>query len=269
MPPSYTAAQKGAISQYVALTQTDKTTAAKLLKQFNWDVQQAANAFFSGNANVASNPHKSKLTKLFDSYRENPTEEPDEVNMEGMGKMMQDMKVDMESTDLLIFSELVQSPTLGKITREGFVDGLSQQAVSDSAKISALINQRSSVLSSSDRATLKKVYKHTFTIAKAQGSKSIPLDSAIEFWRLLFSPPSLSWSTPNSPWLDWWIEFLEAKWKKSVNKDMWDQTLSFAFKTLEDESMSWWSEDSAWPGVIDEFVAWVKEKRGGEEMDTS
>lgn len=44
MPPSYTSAQKAAISQYVALTQTDKTTAAKLLKQYNWDVQTAANS---------------------------------------------------------------------------------------------------------------------------------------------------------------------------------------------------------------------------------
>jgi DCN1-like protein 1/2 len=26
--------------------------------------------------------------------------------------------------------------------------------------------------------------------------------------------------------------------------------------------LSFWSEDGAWPGVIDEFVAYVKEKRG-------
>ncbi|PSK43099.1 hypothetical protein B9Z65_7053 [Elsinoe australis] len=270
MPPSYTSAQKAAISQYVALTQTDKTTAAKLLKQYNWDVQTAANSFFSGGSNMASNPHKAKLTKLFDSYRENPAEEPDEVNMEGMGNMMGDMNVNMESVDLLVFSELVQSPTLGKVTREGFVDGLSQEGTPDTSRIASLIASRSAALSSSDRTILKKVYKHTFLIAKAQGSKSIPLEAAIEYWRLLFSSPSLDWSTPNNPWLEWWIEFLQEKWKKSVNKDMWDQTLSFADKTLKDDSLSWWSEDSAWPGVIDEFVAWVKEKRGGgEEMDTS
>ena len=28
--------------------------------------------------------------------------------------------------------------------------------------------------------------------------------------------------------------------------------------------MSWWSEDSAWPGVIDQFVEYVKEKREGQ-----
>ena len=39
-------------------------------------------------------------------------------------------------------------------------------------------------------------------------------------------------------------------------------------KSLEDESMSWWSEDGAWPGVLDEFVEYVRGKRdGGNEMD--
>ena len=39
---------------------------------------------------------------------------------------------------------------------------------------------------------------------------------------------------------------------------MWE----FVQKTMTDESLAWWSEDGAWPGVVDEFVAWVKKKRG-------
>ena len=26
--------------------------------------------------------------------------------------------------------------------------------------------------------------------------------------------------------------------------------------------MAWWSEDGAWPGVVDEFVAFVRTQRG-------
>lgn len=61
-------------------------------------------------------------------------------------------------------------------------------------------------------------------------------------------------------------------WKKGISKDMWDQTGVFIQKSQEDESMSWWSEDGAWPGVIDEFVGFVKEKRkggGGDGMDVA
>ena len=42
-------------------------------------------------------------------------------------KMMGEMDVSVESVGLLIFSELVQSPTLGRLTREGFVNGLSSE----------------------------------------------------------------------------------------------------------------------------------------------
>ena len=118
------------------------------------------------------------------------------------------------------------------------------------------------------KAQFKSIYKHSFILARPEGQKAVPLDTATVFWRLLFSAPSLQWEAENTPWLDWWIEFLESRWKKSVNKDMWDQTLSFAEKTLADGSLSWWSEDAAWPGVIDEFVEYAqKEKRGVDAMD--
>lgn len=49
---------------------------------------------------------------------------------------------------------------------------------------------------------------------------------------------------------------------------MWEQTLVFSQKSLKDETMSWWSEDGAWPGVLDEFVAYVKTRKGDEgKMD--
>lgn len=59
-----------------------------------------------------------------------------------------------------------------------------------------------------------------------------------------------------------WQEYLEANWTKSVNRDMWNQTLEFFLKVLQDEDLTFWSEDGAWPGVIDDFVAWAKVKRG-------
>lgn len=61
------------------------------------------------------------------------------------------------------------------------------------------------------------------------------------------------------------MEFLETRWKKGVNRDMWDQLGVFVMKTLEDEELGFWSEDGAWPGAIDEFVLFVREKRRGDE----
>jgi hypothetical protein len=115
--------------------------------------------------------------------------------------------------------------------------------------------------------TFTKVYKYTFLLGKTGNQKAVPLETATAYWELLFESPlsAVKWNSPNTPWSTWWVEFLNASWKKSVNKDMWNETLKFAHLTLQDETMSFWNEESSWPSVIDDFVGWVKkEKRGGD-----
>lgn len=111
---------------------------------------------------------------------------------------------------------------------------------------------------------LRTTYRHTFQLALTPGQKSLALDAAIEYWRLLFaSGQGLDWKSQSTPWFDWWLEFLEAeKPIKGVSRDIWNQMWEFVQKTTADETLGWWSEDGAWPGVVDEFVAWVKKRRG-------
>lgn len=140
-------------------------------------------------------------------------------------------------------------------------------AVDTISKQKSYIANQTALLSS-DITLFKRVYKHTFVCSKEKGHKALPLDNAIVYWQMLFSPPGMKWVTPTTNWLDLWVEFLQKKWAKSVNKDMWNQTLEFSLKTMQDESLSFWSEDGAWPSVIDEFVAYVKELRGSQVPDT-
>lgn len=44
MPASYNSTQKSAISEFTGVTQSDKNSAAKVLKQHNWNVAAAVNA---------------------------------------------------------------------------------------------------------------------------------------------------------------------------------------------------------------------------------
>ena len=62
-------------------------------------------------------------------------------------------------------------------------------------------------------------------------------------------------------WLTLWIDFVQSRWRKAVSRDLWDQTLIFAKRTLDDASLAWWSEEASWPGVVDEFVGSVKAER--------
>lgn len=86
---------------------------------------------------------------------------------------------------------------------------------------------------------------------------------------MFFSAESggFSANTDTTPWLDWWIEFLEERGKKPINKDLWEQFEVFLRKAQDDETFGWWEEDGAWPGAIDDFVNWVKAKRDGNKME--
>lgn len=228
-------------------------------------------SYFSGGANTAGrNPHQATLSKTFDKYRDDPKNEPDELDVNGTMQLLGDMQIGMEDIGSLIFSEIVQSPSLGKVTRDGFIEGFSNVGADSLPKMrNAILQRRSALPDPSARQVFKNVYNHTFTVALQPGQKAVILEVATEFWRLLFTSPSLAWSTQNTPWIDWWLEFMEERWKKAVNKDLWKQTLSFAEQTLKDDSLSFWSEESSWPSVIDDFVEYVKtEKRGGTSGDS-
>ncbi|XPS69892.1 Scaffold-type E3 ligase [Ascochyta lentis] len=272
MPPAYTAQQKAAISQFMSFTQMDRTAAVRVLKSHGWDAQNAVNGYYSGSGggSNASAATKATLNKLFDKYREDPAGEPDAIGVEGTMSYLPQLEVDLEGMESLAALEIIQAPTMGEISREGFVNGWLERDCDTIDKQKAYIQNLKTQLPT-DKAVFTRVYKYTFFLAKTGQQKAVALDSAILYWDLLFASPlsAVKWSTPSTPWLDWWKEFLNATWKKSVNKDMWNETLKFAQLTLQDEAISFWNEESSWPSVIDDFVEWVKnEKRGGNEQKT-
>lgn len=184
-------------------------------------------------------------------------------------RYLEDLGVPLDGVGFIVISEILDSPQMGQFPRAGFEKGWTlyqANTLDKQRKIGSHLIQQ--VGKPPQRDFFKQVYKRAFTIGRQHGQKAVDLAAATEYWKLLFSEPSVVWRSETTPWLDWWIEFLERDWKKSVNKDMWDQTYSFFEKSVQDESMSWWDENGAWPGVIDDFVMFVqKEKRGVSSAD--
>lgn len=192
---------------------------------------------------------------------------PDTIAIDGTIKYLGDLGVNLDEVAVLAILTELAAPTMGELTREGFINGWKSLNCDTLAKQQSHLAHIRSYLAA-DRSLFQRVYKHTFFLARNPGQKAVQLDAATEYWRLLLQKPSLDWKGDDgTPWLEWWLEFLQEKWKKSVNKDMWDQTLVFVSKSLEDGSMSWWSEDGAWPGVLDEFVGHVKAKRAEQGVE--
>jgi hypothetical protein len=63
------------------------------------------------------------LNKLFDKYREDAAGEPDAIGVEGTMSYLQELEVDLEGMESLAVLEIIQAPTMGEISRDGFVNG--------------------------------------------------------------------------------------------------------------------------------------------------
>lgn len=76
-----------------------------------------------GGGSNASSATKATLNKLFDKYRENATAEPDLIGVDGTMSYLEDLQINLEGMDSLAALEIIQAPTMGEITRDGFVNG--------------------------------------------------------------------------------------------------------------------------------------------------
>ena len=62
------------------------------------------------------------------------------------------------------------------------------------------------------------------------------------------------------PLLGEWTTFLQEKDVKVVTTDVWNMLLTFSNDIASD--MSNYDDDGAWPVLIDDFVDWIRARRG-------
>lgn len=162
---------------------------------------------------------------------------------------------------MFVAMELVQAPAMGEIHRQGFVDGWKATDLTTFTKAAQKKYVRDLVAKlPTDYVYFRKVYRHAFFAGKEASQKSLALDYAKIYWSTLFSPPGRPWNSENRDWSALWAQFIDEKFTHSVSKDLWNQTLEFARKTMEDEALRFYNEEDSWPGVIDDFVAWYRQK---------
>ncbi|KAL2272048.1 hypothetical protein VTJ83DRAFT_1419 [Remersonia thermophila] len=225
---------------------------------------------------------KTQLGQLFDELLPESEKGADAIDAEGCQAYIQRLGADPETYEMFVVLETVQAESIGSITRSGFVEGWAKVAAETGGAVAAdWSSQQRHIRSriaavSSDPNYFKTLYDFAFRVGREPGQKALDMGYALAFWSVLLAPTMNSWRSARVDWLSAWSDFLKEKYgvvrsggdddeevveyKRTVSRDLWSQTRLFAAKTLQDETLGFWSEDQAWPGMIDEFVVWAKEK---------
>ncbi|KAL7625981.1 Scaffold-type E3 ligase [Parahypoxylon ruwenzoriense] len=265
MPPA-SSLQKAALASFTSITGASEKIAQRYLKNTNYRLNEAIDAYFQTNAGASAQSVEPRLAKMFDSLRNEAEDGKDSLGVSSSMSYIELLDVDMEGPSLWVALELLQVPSIGETTREGFVNGWKLTGAEPKIESQKQHIARLTESLTRDRDLLRRVYRYAFVAGKEGDQRSLTLDTAIVYWDGLFKKPGQVWvgRVAGIDWLNEWKTFLREKWTRSVSRDMWNQTLEFALKSIEDESLGFWSEDGAWPGVIDDFVAWYRHK---SEMD--
>ncbi|KAF8214675.1 Cullin binding-domain-containing protein [Mycena galopus ATCC 62051] len=271
------------IAQFCGVTGASVKDAKKFLEKYK-RVDVAVDAYYGDPNALATTAARSavpaastsKLNTLFDKYKD---PDSDDITVDGTIRLCQDLGVDPEDVVLLAVAFELKSMNVGEWNRAGWLEGWKNIGCDSTAAMKTALPRLRTKLGQ-DSAYFQKVYNHTFEFAKAQGQRSISIETAIAFWALLLphgmdggalahldaagdvDMGSASGKGSGGGWqpqhVDWWFEFLQEKGGKGVSKDTWVMFHDFV-RTI-DARFEAYDLEAAWPSTIDDFVEYAKER---------
>ncbi|XBI79612.1 hypothetical protein VPH35_089018 [Triticum aestivum] len=272
------------VQQFMAITGASEKVALQALKASDWHLEGSFDYFYSQpQISVTNSRH---LEDLYSRYKER---DADMIMVEGTSQLCNDLLVDPQDVVMLVISWHMKAATMCEFTRQEFIDGLQSIGVDSIEKLrEKLPSLRAEIKDDNkfreiynfafawarEKVILEiKLFVPIFSIVIVfigtsvfqpvlsmklsynillilQGQKSLPLETAIGMWRLLFA--ERHW-----PLIDHWCQFLQVRHNKAISRDTWSQLLEFV-KTI-DPQLSNYDEEGAWPYLIDEFVEYLTE----------
>jgi len=257
------ASEKKALKEFkLVVPGVQDKVALELLKAHKWNAERAIDAFYQGggkggenkkatSGGKASETQKTNLNKIFDKYA-GEGKQKDKMVDDKLGQFFRDFSVDPEkdAVTTLGLAWKIKCKTLGEINRTEFVDGFATLGADTTTEIkSQLATIKSSLATSGNAATFKDFYLWVFTFIKDdEERKVVDAAPAVEMMALVLAD---RWTH-----LPKWVDFVTSTSVKVISFDVWSQVLEFS-KEVKDLSL-YNPDESAWPGIFDEFVEFVK-----------
>lgn len=241
--------QKDKVTYLKSVLGTDESATIDCLKKSGWDVDRACDEYFSSTQSKEATKVKAtkKLESTFNTYKD----QEEKIDIEGITKFLSDLSVDPLDPVTLVISYHFNAKTMGEYTKDEFLGGMTKLRAETTKDLQAQLKTLKAQLD--DPHLFKEVYKFTFNFAKDAGKRSLDFENAKALWEILLAK--------KFPFLSEWLEYLDTLAEKNdISKDTWNMLIEFHQLTQGD--INKYVDDGAWPVIIDEFVEWLKKKRG-------
>lgn len=255
------------IEKFLSLTETTPKLAKKYLQRNQWHIDYALNDFYDSELGgfVDTTPkdvkYPQELIDLFNKY----SDDGEVISIDGIMEFISDLGLKLEDIVTICLAKLLQWDRLtNPITKEQFVSSWYMQGCSHITEMKVVMNDLKDKLIS-DPAYLTEIYNYTFDLIVDEGSKTLQLETAIEYWKLYFCQDldRTIVLKVDAKLLADWIIFLETENQNDISRDCWKMILQFfrKFPTFEAVAEEY-DENDAWPYIIDEFYEYLQETKG-------
>jgi len=257
--------EKEKIEYFKGITNASDSVAKECLKANKGNLEAAVDYYFANSHKFPAPPpppappaaDTKSLEKIFDKYA--AEKKKDLMEGDKLQKFFEDIKVDPQGVGPLLVAWKLQANAPAQFSRQEFVKGFKSIGADTTDKIQKKVTEM--VASLSDRSTFRDFYRWLFNFARdSADAKALDMETATDLWNTVFSG---RWDL-----LEAWTQFMhqeaeKAKSKKggikAISRDIWEQVFEFSRDVKPD--LSNFELDGAWPGVIDEFAAFVKAKK--------
>jgi len=216
---------------------------------------------------------------LFSNYAE--SDKTDIIGPEGFEKMCSDAQIPMDEAMGLILSWQLGAQEMAKLTKDAWVKETDALKVSSLLQLNAVVRDLNDLLilsrppiqpptnrsikescepydrkrywtyTENPKAAFQELYVFSFSLVKPQQSRNIDMEIAVTLWSVLL--------VPLYPLMSEIVNFIRENGQyKAANKDLWNMMLEFCRGV--DTNLQGYDSDAAWPTILDDFVAWKKNR---------
>jgi len=183
-----------------------------------------------------------KVEELFAKYAD---PEEDQVGLEGMSKFCGDLEVDPGDVIMLLIAYRMNAKRMGYFTKDEWTKGFQAMGVDSISKLKAQFPTLKEELADANK--FKEIYRYAFNFGKEPDQKILDIQMAIGLLELLMT---------GKPHAAPFIKFLSEQTSyRALNIDQWVNFLDFSSTIKPDFSNH--DSNSAWPVILDEYVAWA------------